>query len=87
MNNIFPSCCVIRALPVTPDGIGKMGSLTLLMKTGILLRTEDEGILAFGVVDAVCDFVETAQPLHRSKGLSGFYQNQTLNSTTQVDIF
>lgn len=72
MNNIFPSCCVIRALPVTPDGIGKMGSLTLLMKTGILLGTEDEGILAFGAVDAVCDLVETAQPLHRSKGLTVF---------------
>ena len=53
----------------------------------VLLGTEDEGILAFGAVDAVCDFVETAQPLHRSKGLTGFYQNQTLNSTTQVDIF
>ena len=87
MNNIFPSCRVIRALPVTSDGIGKMGSLTLLMRTGILPGTEDEGILAFGVVDAVCDFVETAQPLHRSKGLTGFYQNQTLNSTTKVDIF
>ncbi len=40
-----------------------MCCFTLLVRAGVLLGTEDKRLLALGTVDAVSDFVETAQLL------------------------